>query len=199
MTESISTTSLDLNDYWIDPTITMWDDISTWLATIWIIYKVVQLILYILTAWWLFQINKKLWEKYAWLSFVPILQIYSYFTASKKPSFYYFWLPIILLFVASFTMLLTFWISMIIYLVYVFILVILFNHAISKRCWRWGWTTVWLTFIPFIMFPIVWYKLKPQENNNNLDNEPKNDWINSVDDLPTSNEVISEESKKSEL
>lgn len=33
-------------------------------------------------------------------------------------------------------------------------------HWISKRTNRWLWTTVWLFYIPYIMFPIVAYKLK---------------------------------------
>lgn len=58
----------------------------------------------------------------------------------------------------------------VIYIIILYILVItLINtwyiiilQALSKRTNRWAWTTLWLYLVPFIMFPVVAYKLKDQ-------------------------------------
>lgn len=135
--------------------------------TLWIISNILWLWIYLLTSWWLYMINSKLWEKYAWLSWIPLLQIYSYFTASKKSVFYYFWLPIILWFLSLFLFLFTYWISILIYYVYLILIIIRFFHSISLRTGNWGWTTVWLVFVPFIMFPVIWYKFNPAIKSKN--------------------------------
>jgi len=50
-------------------------------------------------------------------------------------------------------------------------------HWISKRTKRWFWTTLWLFYIPFIMFPIVAYKLKDQSILLNLKDLEKEETI----------------------
>lgn len=126
--------------------------------------NLLSIVTFILSWWWLFMINKKFNEPYPWLSFIPIVQIYGYLTASKKSFLHYFVFPFLAIIIWSFLAYFTFWISMIIAVIYMLVMIIKLIHAISIRCWRWVWTTVWFIFIPFIMFPIVGYKLEENIN-----------------------------------
>jgi hypothetical protein len=65
------------------------------LGAIMLISNIISLVAYVASAYGLYLINKKLGEKHAWLSFVPLIQIYNYFTASKKSVLHYLVLPII--------------------------------------------------------------------------------------------------------
>lgn len=121
--------------------------------------NIISILSYISWTTGLFLINKKLGEKHAWLSFIPLLQIYNYFTASQKWSLHYFYLPILAIFIGSLLIIPTFGISLIIAYLYVMIMFIRMLHAISLRCGRWVWTTIGFFFIPFIMMPVVGYKL----------------------------------------
>lgn len=134
-----------LNSFWEN----FWTEESWILLLVIKIFQVLDIVFYLLTAWWLYLINKKLGIKYPWLSWVPILQIYSYVKASGKSFWWILW--IILGFIAL--------------IIPGVIIYIIFLHWISKRTWRWWWTTTGLFFVPFIMFPVVWYKLKPINNN----------------------------------
>lgn len=125
-----------------------------------ILIRILWLLSYITTYTWLFLINKKLWEKHSWLSFVPLLQIYSYIKASKKSADTYVIYPFIWVIFWWLLSAITFWISMLIATIYMIVMWIKLLHAISLRCWRWIWTTIWFIFIPFIMFLVVWIKLK---------------------------------------
>ena len=124
-------------------------------GTIALIINLFSIFAYILSAYGLFLINKKLGEKHAWLSFVPLLQIYNYFTASKKSVLHYLVLPIVAIIVGSALMLPTFGISLAIAYIYALVMWIILLHAISKRCGRGAWTTVGFIFVPFIMMPVV--------------------------------------------
>lgn len=104
-------------------------------------------------------INIKLWEKHAWVSFVPVIQIYNYFTASRKPFLEYLVYPVLALIVGFVLSFFTFGISILIAYIYALVMWIKLLHAISIRTNKWVWTTVGFIFIPFIMFPVVWYKL----------------------------------------
>ena len=128
-------------------------------GTIALILNIFGIFAFILSAYGLFLINKKLGEKHAWLSFVPLLQIYNYFTASKKSVLHYLVLPIVAVIVGGILAIPTFGISAVVAYVYALVMWIILLHAISKRCGRWAWTTVGLIFIPFIMLPVVWVKL----------------------------------------
>jgi len=77
--------------------LTPWMEDTLWLASI--VMNILSLLFYISSAYWLFLINKKLGEKHAWLSFIPLLQIYNYFSASKKSVLHYLVLPILALIV----------------------------------------------------------------------------------------------------
>lgn len=134
--------------------------IDLWMIqSLWIGLNIFQIVTFLLTAWGLFMISKKLWEKHSWLSFVPILQLYNYFAVSKRSVAQTLVYPIIALIIWGILAIFTFWISLIIAVIYLLVMVIKLYHAISVRCWRWAWTTVWFLFVPFIMFPIVWKKL----------------------------------------
>lgn len=147
-------------------------EMGAWLAMLWMGLNILALAFFILQAWGLYMINKKLWEKHAWLSFVPLLQIYNYFTASKKSFLYYLVLPIIAIIAWIFLVMFTYGISLILAYIYLFVMMVKLYHAISKRTWRWAWTTVWLIFIPFIMFPVVGYKLKANSNQTTTEEVP---------------------------
>lgn len=157
----LTITDTHLNTMNSDVMMWMWDTF----AIIGIILNVLSLIFYISQTTGLYLINKKLGEKHAWLSFIPLLQIYNYFTASQKWSLHYFWLPIISMFVAGLLITPTFGISLIIAYIYVIIMFTRLLHAISIRCGRWVWTTIGFLFVPFIMMPVVGYKLKYNTQN----------------------------------
>jgi len=121
---------------------------------------VIQLAIHLLTAWWLWKINKKLWEPHAWLSWIPLVNVYSYVRAAGKPNIWILWLIL-------------WWVAIIIPIIWFIIFLVLYIHilhSISKRCGRWAWTTVWFLFIPFIMFPIVGSKCSPNKNTTNSEN-----------------------------
>ncbi len=147
------------------------------LAAVWMAVNGLSLIMYLTVAIGLYLINKKLWEKYPWVSFIPVVQIYSYFSASKKSWLHYLVFPILAIVVWAFLAIFTFGISLIIAYIYALVMWIKLIHAISVRTGRWVWTTIWFILIPFIMYPLVWYKMnenktsnenKEVENNNEL-------------------------------
>lgn len=159
--------------YWSWDNVLFWS-MDSWLASIIVLIiiflYIFSFIAYILQSTWLFLINKKLWEKLPWLAFIPVIQIYSFFTASKKSVLHYGVLPILSLFVAAFLM----WIlsilwktwliiwSILLILSYIYLLVQLIRiiHGISVRCGRWVWTTLLFIFFPYIMYLYVWIKMK---------------------------------------
>ncbi len=158
--------------------------LNTWwqgIYAIGMLINIISLLFYISTAYWLYLINKKLWEKHAWLSFVPIIQIYNYCTASKKSILHYFVLPIVAIIVWVILTPFTFGISAIVAYIYFIVMWIKLLHAISIRTGRWAWTTVWLLFVGAIMFPIVWIKLeatntvKKEEDKEKTENSTPNE------------------------
>jgi hypothetical protein len=168
----VTTTSIDY-DTNLDIAMPTWlesmnTDIMMWgsdtFMMIWAGLNILTIVLYLLQTTGLFLINKKLGEKHAWLSFVPLLQIYNYFTASKKSFLHYFVLPLIALIIGWVLTIFTFGISIILAYIYFLVMWIKLLHAISLRCNRWAWTTIGFLLIPFIMMPIVGYKLGNQSN-----------------------------------
>ncbi len=144
----------------IDPNM-MFSPWITWMIwTIWTIINIISIIMYFWTAYWLYLINIKLGEKYAWLSFVPIAQYYNYLSASQKSVKNYLVYPILAIILWVILSIFTFWLTAIIAIIYFLVMWIKLLHAISLRTWNWAWTTVWFIFISFIMFPIIWTKMK---------------------------------------
>ena len=150
-----------LNMWW------SWLNIDPWLLQ-WILVwaNIFQFAAFILAAWWLYMISKKVWEKYSWLAFIPVLQIYTYIKVSQKSPFKIFVFPLIALLIGSVLAFFTAWISFILAFIYFFIMLISLYHWISQRCWRWAWSTLWLVLVPFIMFPIIGYKLEENSWSN---------------------------------
>ncbi|MDD3793960.1 MAG: hypothetical protein PHI37_04050 [Candidatus Gracilibacteria bacterium] len=143
------------------------------------IINILSILFYISGAYGLYLINKKLGEKYAWLSFVPIAQIYNYFTASQKSFVKYLLIPFIIMIVGIIlggviSGLLTPILGVIIMAasyIYFFVMWIKVLHAISIRTGNGAWTTVGFLFVSFIMFPIVGMKMKDQSNNETFSTE----------------------------
>lgn len=164
------TTTVDMSATW---NIAMAPGMEEVFGTIGIIINILSILTYILSSYGLFLINKKLGEKHAWLSFVPLLQIYNYFTASKKSVLHYLVLPILAIIVWTILIIPTFGISIIVAYIYMIVMWILLLHAISKRCGRWAWTTVGFIFVPFIMLPVVWVKLEKTQNAPQKESQPE--------------------------
>lgn len=162
---------------------TAWMDPATMemIGNIGIAINLLSFVLYLLFGWGLYMINKKLGEKHAWMSWIPLLQLYSLSTASGKPFMKYIVWPtvyIIIFYVLS--ILITIWsltgvlwnlesfagigiavwwflfIALYINFIIKYIQVL---HGISLRTGRGVWTTIGFLFISFIMFPVVGYKL----------------------------------------
>lgn len=176
--------NMDFSTTWIDASMMLDPSMTNMLWTLWAVVNILGIVFYLSGAYWLYLINKKLWEEHAWLSFIPIIQLYNYFTASKKSPLHYLIFPIIALIIWIIV-----WgiISMInpigilvIILSYIYFLVMWIKllHAISIRTWNWAWTTVWFIFVSFIMFPIVWMKMtdkseKPKLEENKMTTNEK--------------------------
>lgn len=166
MNESIDFWNINMDSFDTSFMMNQWTIEAFW--TLWIIINILWIILYFFWAYWLYLINTKLWEKHAWLSFVPLINIYNYFTASKKPVKEYLVYPILAVIVWIALSVFTFWLSAIIAIIYFLVMWIKLLHAISLRTGRWAWTTVWLLFINAIMLFVVWIKMKDTniwENN----------------------------------
>lgn len=108
--------------------------------------NIIYIIFFLLKAWGLYNINKKLGEPYPWLAWIPLAQMYSFVKAGGKSGIWVLW--IILGFIA--------------FAIPGIILVINVLHNTSKRTGRGIWTTLGLLFFGFIMYPVVGYKLKDQ-------------------------------------
>lgn len=145
----------DMMDYYYQAPIDTW-----MIETILMIANWLSIVAFLLSAWWLFMINKKLWEKHPWLSFIPVINIWSYFTAWKVSFLKYFVYPILWIIAWVIISFFTHWIVIVVAYIYFIYCMIVIMHSISKRTGRWVWTTIWFIFIPFIMLPIVGHKLK---------------------------------------
>ncbi len=135
------------------------DMIMSWFATAGATMNTFALLFFLLRAWGLWNINKKLWEPYPWLAWIPLLQVYSFVKAGGKKAIWILW--IVLWFIA--------------FIIPWIILVINVMHNTSKRTGRWIWTTLGFIFFGFIMYPVVWYKLK-QSDIQNKATKNKQDW-----------------------
>lgn len=122
-----------------------WD--AQMLAILWpmmFAYSIISLVCYLLQAWGMYMINKKLWEDYPWMAFIPFLNIYAFVKAAGKPWIWVLWLII------GFALFFIPWLIMSIMLL----------NKISERTGNWIWTTILLILFPYIMFPVVWYNMK---------------------------------------
>ncbi len=154
---AVSMNNLDSALWWMD--ISM---ISSIFATVWIFASIIFIIAYALRSWGLYNINKKLWEPYPWLSWIPVIQMYSFVKAGGKSWLWILW--IILWFIALFIP----WL----------VLIAIVCNWIAKRTDRWFWSAIWIFFIPVIMLPVIGYKLKEKENWEQKTEEWKENIIN---------------------
>ncbi|NVP17368.1 hypothetical protein HUU51_01495 [Candidatus Gracilibacteria bacterium] len=169
--------NMDFSTTGLDTTMMMDPSIAATLGVAGTIINILSIILYISGAYGLYLINKKLGEKHAWLSFVPILQIYNYFTASQKSFVKYLLIPFIVMILGIILGIILGGIIsgvvtpilgvlvMIASYVYFFVMWIKVLHAISLRTGNGVWTTVGFIFVSFIMFPIVGIKMKDKSND----------------------------------
>lgn len=135
------------------------DSILAILAWVWIALNIFIVVSFLLKAWGLWNINKKLGVTHPWLSWIPVVNIYMYYTAWGTSFVKYFVYPVIAYILGFILAFVTFWITAIAAVIYLIYCLIHVLHNISKATWRWAWTTVWLIFVPFIMLPIIGYKL----------------------------------------
>lgn len=82
-----------------------------------------------------------------------------YYTAGNTSFVKYFVYPVIAYIIWLVLAVFTFWFSAIAAMIYLLYCIIHMLHNISKRTWRWAWSTVGLIFVPFIMLPVIWHKL----------------------------------------
>jgi hypothetical protein len=110
-----------------------------------------------------------------WISIVLAVILFVIYSIFFMQLMYGWWMQILDLFAEHIILS-----SILLILIYVLIIwlintwYIIILHWISKRTNRWFWTTLWLFYIPFIMFPIIAYKLKDQSDllkSNDLEKE----------------------------
>ncbi len=162
-----------------------------------IIQLVFTLLFFLLTNFWLYKINKKWGEKHAWLSWIPLLNIYSFCTAWKKPLSYLLVptilvllsqiiVPVIMFFfmtslVSSPETAMIFssviWVLSLIIMIFVLIRWARATVAISQRTWHGQLMAVWMFFLPFIFYPIVGIKYDPKKENEVVDLAAENSDI----------------------
>ena len=139
-------------------------------------YISIVVILYISISVGLYMLNKKLWIVNPWLAWVPLWQFYSIVKCSWRSLWWIFLIFFMLLsysfqwyFFSYLYYEMHFWwiiynilsiASTIAWIAYIIIM-----YDISKRVWKWIWTSIWFILIPFIMFPLVGYKLNFKQVN----------------------------------
>ncbi len=111
----------------------------------WLVF-IFQILYYVGYSVWLYLVNKKLWEPYSWISFIPVINIYSFVKASGKDWIWILWL------ILGFVLFVIPWL----------IILAILCDGISKRTWGWFWRAAWILFFPFIVLPIVWLNMKEQ-------------------------------------
>ena len=129
------------------------NDMSFSYTASWPTAMVIQLALYLLVWWGLYNINKKLWEPHPWLAWIPVLSVYSLVRASWKPNIWILWLVL-----SSISIIIP-----ILWLILFLVIYFTILNGISKRTWNWVWTTIGFFFLWFIFFPLVGYKFDPKD------------------------------------
>jgi hypothetical protein len=124
------------------------------------ISNVFSLLSFLLIWYGLYQINKKLWNENSWISFIPVLQIYMYFRAGKNSFLSYLVYPILFLLISFVLALPTFWLSVLIAILYLVYCIVKNLHSISKNTGHWALTTLWILFFPYIVLPYIWYTME---------------------------------------
>lgn len=168
---SISADNLNIDIWWADNlNIDIWwmdiEMLMSLFAWAGIVIAILWIWSYILRSWWLYNINKKLWEPYPWLSWVPVIQMYSFVKAWWKSGMWILWIILWFMFL----------------IIPGIVLVAMVCGWIAKRTDRWFWSAVWVFFVSPIMLPIIWYKLedktwlKPTESSPSNENLVSDSW-----------------------
>jgi len=170
----------------------MWWNIEIF-QYIWMAMNIFSIIAILLTWYGIYTLAKKMNIKNAWIWWIPLLQLYTLVKIAWLNFFKDLLLPFIVYIVSFFLWwLLAFFgsIAWIIWMLWIFLSFVyfLFKYirvlsSISKRTWRWGWTTLWLFFVSFIMFPIVATKFKWLSENNEENKEEKEEKEEKVFEL----------------
>lgn len=158
--------AIDVTDTWVNlditGTINTPEDIAIeammpWVAGGWLLGNVLMVVFFLLKAWGLYNINRKLGEQYPWLAWIPVIQVYAFVKAAGKNGIWVLWL--ILGFIA--------------FVIPGIIIYIILAHGISKRTGRWVWSTLGILFIDWVMLPVIGHKLADGWPKNNTQ-EPEN-------------------------
>jgi len=157
---------------------------------------VINIVLFLLLGYGVYLLAKKMHIKNAWMGWVPILQLYTMTQIAGVSFVKYILNPLFIIIGGTilwtifanilwsiFTWL-TMWESFFMRFIVVWVIVFICYayslyryigvlHAISKRTGRWVWTTIWLFFIPFIMFPVVAHTFKGLKEENTKEENTK--------------------------
>ena len=148
--------------------------------------NIFMILSFIWMGYGLYILAKKMNIKNAWMGWVPLLQYYTMTQVAgvdfKKYMLYpiliiiwiaiiwWIWTAVLIWSNADMWIVMVLWIILwIAYIVaYIYYIIRYINilSATSKRTWRGGWTTFWLFFIPFIMYPVIAYKFKGLKKEN---------------------------------
>lgn len=108
-----------------------------------IIGTVLQLAIFLATAWGLYLINKKSGEPYPWLAFIPVVQMYAFVKAGGKSGWWILWIIL----------------GCIAFIIPGLILSIMVIHGTSKRTGNGIGTTILTLLFPYIMYPLMGSKM----------------------------------------
>jgi Family of unknown function (DUF5684) len=100
----------------------------------------VQIIYYLLISYSIFTIAKKLGEQYAWMAWIPILNIILMFRMAKMSLW---WL-----------------LGLLVPLFNVYVYIKALHNGVSKRTGHGGWWTAGLVFLSFVFLPLTAFKFK---------------------------------------
>lgn len=106
-------------------------------------FLVVQIAFYVLFAYSLFTLAKKLGEQYAWMAWVPVLNIVLMFRMAKMSLW---WL-----------------LGLLVPFFGIYVILKAMHNGISTRTGHGGWWTAGLFFLGFIFLPMTAFTFKPTE------------------------------------
>jgi len=170
------------DSYWMQ---SMYPAFEQYIPMMWqasYISNVFSLLSFLLIWYGLYQINKKLWNENSWLSFIPVIQIYMYFKAGNNSFLSYLLYPILFLLISFVLAIPTFWLSVLIAILYLVYCIVKNLHSISKNTGHWALMTLWIIFFPYIVLPYIWYTMK--------DTQVELSWNWEWEDISQKEEII---------
>lgn len=169
-------------------------DIDKWINIVGYVsmsLNILSIIFFITSAWGLYKISKNLWDKYPWLAFIPLVQIYTFI----KTAGYTFWKGLInligrfilwfILFavlMAAFWMIVSsMWLSLIwmwiasaimwfVWYIIMYIFIFSFIYSwIAARTWESWITILWMMLFPWFMLIKVANRMPQRTNHSDID------------------------------